>query len=105
RPLHDDESGALKVLHEPLGDDLRHDLVGVVHALAALVAQREGERRGKVARVGGGELVAVGHRRTIAERRERSKNMRGATMFVAMLLATPVWADSPDISARQCETS
>ena len=36
RPLHDDEAGALKVLHKPPGDDLRHDLVGVVDALPAL---------------------------------------------------------------------
>src|SRR5271166_4147049 len=27
--------------------------------------------------------------------------MRGATVFVATLLATSVWADSPDISARR----
>ena len=27
--------GSLKVLNKPLGDDLRHDLIGVVDALAA----------------------------------------------------------------------
>ena len=89
RPLHDDEAGALQVLHKALGDDLRHDLVGVVDALAALVSKRIGQRRGQVGRVGGRELVGVGHRRTIAEARERSKNMRGAIVLVAMLLAPP----------------
>jgi len=28
RPLHDDEAGALEVLHKPLRYDLRHDLIG-----------------------------------------------------------------------------
>jgi hypothetical protein len=43
RLLHHDEARALQMLHEPLGDDLGHDLVGVVDALAALEAQGEGE--------------------------------------------------------------
>jgi hypothetical protein len=33
RPLHDHESGALQMLDEALGDNLRHELVGVVDAL------------------------------------------------------------------------
>ena len=89
------------MLHKALGDDLGHDLIRVVDALAALVSERVGERRGKVGRVGGRELVGVGHRQTIVEERERSKNMRTAIVFVAMLLALPVRADSPDISARR----
>ena len=102
RPFHDDEARAFQMLHKALGDDLGNDLVSVVDALAALVSEREGERRGKVGRVGGRELVGVGHRRTIVEERERSKNMRTAIVFVAMLLlALPVRADSPDISARR----
>ena len=44
----------LEVLHKP------PDHVGVVDALAALVARREGERRGEVGRVGGREFVRVG---------------------------------------------
>jgi hypothetical protein len=47
RALHDDEPGALKMLHKAFGDNLGHDLVGVVYALAALVLERVGERRGK----------------------------------------------------------
>ena len=55
RPLHDNKAGALQMLHKPLGDDLRHDLVCIVDALAALVAERMSERCGKVGRVGGSE--------------------------------------------------
>jgi hypothetical protein len=39
RPLHDDEAGPLEVLNQALGDDRRHELVGVADALAALKAQ------------------------------------------------------------------
>ena len=42
-----------------------------------------------------------GNWRTIAEARERSKNRRGAILFVALLLARAAWADSPEISARR----
>jgi hypothetical protein len=72
-----------------------------VDAFAALVAERVGERRGKVGRVCGRELVCVGHRQTIAEKVERSKNVRAAIVLVVMLLASSVWAQSPDISARR----
>ena len=48
------------MLDKALGDDLRHDLVGVVDALATLESEREGERVGDVGRVGGRELVSVG---------------------------------------------
>jgi hypothetical protein len=34
------------MLHQPLGDDLRHDLVGVVGTLAPVKAQCEGKRGG-----------------------------------------------------------
>jgi hypothetical protein len=44
RLLHDDKAGELEVLHKPPCHDLCHDLIGVVDALAALEAQREGER-------------------------------------------------------------
>ena len=61
RLLHDHEAGSLKTLDQPLGDDLRHDLVSVVNALAAGEAQRKGKRGGNVGRVGGREFVGVGH--------------------------------------------
>ena len=69
RFLHDDEPGALEVLHQALGDDRRHHLAGVVRPLAPAVAQREGERIGEVFRTGGRE-VGGGHARTIARARE-----------------------------------
>ena len=105
RPLHDDEAGALQVVDKPLGDDLGHDLGGVMDPLAALVAECEGKRRGKVGRVSGSELVGVGHRWTITERSERSKNVRVAIAFVALLLAGAACAQSPDISARRLLSS
>jgi hypothetical protein len=46
--------------------------VGVANALTTLVAECEGERRGKVGQVCVRELVGVGHRRTIVEERERT---------------------------------
>ncbi len=54
RPLYDDGTGALQTLHKPLGHDLRHDLVGVVDAVAALEAQGEGERVGDIFSACGG---------------------------------------------------
>src|ERR1700719_2520929 len=42
RLFHDDEAGALKVLHQALGDDRRHHLTSVVRPLASAVAQGEG---------------------------------------------------------------
>ena len=53
------------------------------------------KRRGKVGRVGGRELVSVGHRRTIAGKRERGKNMRGAILLAAVLWAAPAWLSLP----------
>jgi hypothetical protein len=52
RFLHDDEAGALEMLHQALGHDRRHHLASVVHPLAPAVAQREGERVGEVFRAG-----------------------------------------------------
>ena len=43
------------MLDEALGDNLRHDLIGVVDALAALKAEREGQGFCELARVGGRE--------------------------------------------------
>ena len=75
RAFHDDEASTLKMLHKPLRDDLGHDLVGVVDAPAALLAQREGERRGQVGGVGEGELVGVKHWLTIAGQIKQIKNI------------------------------
>ncbi len=57
------------MLHKALGDDLRHNLIGVPDALAALVAERVGERGGKVGRLGGREFVRVGGARKKVARR------------------------------------
>ena len=81
-------------------------LVGDVGALASLIAQCEGERRGEIRRVGGRELVGgFWHRDTIAEARERNKNLRATILIVAMLLTGPASAQSPDISARRLLSS
>ncbi len=93
------------MVDKPLGDDLGHDLGGVMDPLAALVAECEGKRRDKVGRVSGSELVGVGHRWTITERSERSKNVRVTIAFVALLLAGAACAQSPDISARRLLSS
>ncbi len=51
--LQDDKTRALEVLDEPLGDDARHELDGIVDPLAALKTQREGECVGDVGGGGG----------------------------------------------------
>jgi hypothetical protein len=60
RLLHYNEAGALEMLHEAFCNNLRHDLVGVVRALAALEAQGDGERVGEVAWVGDTQAIVVG---------------------------------------------
>jgi hypothetical protein len=47
------------LVNEALRHDLGHDLIGVVNALAPVKAQRESERSGKVARIGGREFFVV----------------------------------------------
>ena len=56
--FHDDEPRPLQMLPKPLGDDLGHDLVDIVDALAPVKSQRERESRGKVRRSGGALLNA-----------------------------------------------
>ena len=47
RFLHDDEAGALQMLHKALGDDRRHHLAGVPSACARCsAARRRAHRRG-----------------------------------------------------------
>ena len=74
RALHDDESGAVQVFHKAFRGYRGHILVSLMDPLAAVVAQSKGQRLGEVARVGGRELVSIGHARTIAASREHSKN-------------------------------
>src|SRR5271166_4779452 len=63
------------MVDHPSRHDLAHDLVGVVRPIAALKAQREGERRGQVVGRSGRESVrGVCHDRAIAAAIERSKN-------------------------------
>ena len=71
RALHHHEAGSLKMLDEPPCNDLRHDLIGVVDALAAGISQRERKRSGEVAGIGGRQLV-VGHCARIADRLEHN---------------------------------
>ena len=60
-----------------LGDDLGHELVGVVDALAALEAQGQGERICEIARVHWRQLVGgTCHGFTIAQMQEHNKNDR-----------------------------
>ena len=66
RPLHHHKARALEVLDKPPCDDLRHDLVGVVDALAAMEAQGEGERGGEIVTRGRRKLIGVGHGLTVA---------------------------------------
>jgi len=54
------------VLDKPLGDDPRHDLIGVARPPAALEAQRECERVGEVfGRRGREAFGGLGHPQTI----------------------------------------
>ena len=64
------------MLDKTLGDDLRHEFVGVVHAPAALKAQRIGQGIGEVGRVSESQLVSL-HSGSIAAPSERNKNPAG----------------------------
>jgi hypothetical protein len=48
------------VSYEPLRDDVSHEAVRVMPALAAFKLKREGERRREVIRIGGRELFVAG---------------------------------------------
>lgn len=64
------------MLDQPFGDDLRHDLIGVVDAPAAGEAQREREGGGEVfGRGGRQEFESIGHCETIREAVEQNKNI------------------------------
>ena len=66
RPLHHDKARSLQVLDQALGDDRRDEFVGVVDAVAAVKAQREGERIGNVFGSGGRQFVrGIAHSFTI----------------------------------------
>jgi hypothetical protein len=52
------------------------EAIGIMDALAAAEQEREGDRFGDVAGVGGSELfVLVGHPQKVAQAQERSKNI------------------------------
>jgi hypothetical protein len=56
------------MLHKALGDDLGHDLIRVVDALAAVIALRERERSRDVFGVAGGKAFGcVGHSISIGD--------------------------------------
>jgi hypothetical protein len=53
RPFHDNESGALQMSHDPIGDDRSHVRIRVMDTLPAAELQSESDRVGNVAGVGG----------------------------------------------------
>ncbi len=73
RLLHDDKAGALEMRDEAPGDDLGHDLVGVVDALAAFESQGESKRIRQVGGIGGGKLVGS-HGARVTPSIEQNKN-------------------------------
>ena len=70
--------------HDAIGGYLRHERIGIVNTLSPAELERERYGVGQVTRIGGSELVIVGHPQTIAVTRERSKNeaprQRNATL-------------------------
>jgi hypothetical protein len=68
--------------HDAVSGYLRHERIGIVNTLSPAELERERYGVGQVARIGGRELVVVGHRRTIAEARERSKNNPGVDLGI-----------------------
>ena len=50
RPLHQDKTAALEMRDQPVGGDARHGVVGMMHAPAAVIAQREGQAVGDFGR-------------------------------------------------------
>jgi hypothetical protein len=69
RFLHDHKPSLLKVAHDTLRGNGGHVFGGVVFSLATLKPEREGNRLGEVARIGGRQIVGrVGHQATIARR-------------------------------------
>jgi hypothetical protein len=63
------------MLDEPLGGDPRHHVVGLVHSLAALVAERERQSVGDLVRRGGAKVRCVGHDWTVAAICEHVENI------------------------------
>jgi hypothetical protein len=69
RLLHDNESASVQMVDKPLGHDPRHELDRVVLPLAAIEAQRDGERVGEVCGLGRREAFGrTGHCVMIADR-------------------------------------
>ena len=103
RSLHYHEARALQVLHKNLCNDLGHYLICVMDPLAAGKAERIGECIGKVGRVGGGQVVDVGHGRSLAARGERSKNdlhLRARRLEPQKSPAPGGWDAGPNLKVR-----
>jgi hypothetical protein len=47
RLLHDNETGAVQVLNDPLRGDRGHVFIGLMHALPVAIAQRKGDCLGE----------------------------------------------------------
>ncbi len=95
RPLHDDEARCSTRRLPTISAMISSE---VVDALAAMVAQREGERRGEIGASAGVNLSRAAIGGTIAGPPERARTIRGAIVSAVMLLAAPASVDSPDIS-------
>ena len=52
--------------HNAVGGYLRHERIGIVNTLSPAELERERNGVGQVTRIGGSELVIVGHTQTIA---------------------------------------
>ena len=71
RPLHDDESRALEVLDQALGDDCWHKFIGVAHALPAVESEAQRVRASPTSSsFAGDNWLGNGQSRRRANRRE-----------------------------------
>jgi len=75
RLVHDHTSRPLQVLDQSLRGDPCHHLDGIVGPLSAVEPEREREGQRDLVPGGGAKLGRIGHRRTIGEGEERSKNI------------------------------
>jgi hypothetical protein len=89
RPFHHHEAGSLKMLHQPIGSDPGHHLIGVVDALPAIKPEREGQAVRDLIRCCGAEAGRLGHGGTIGDALEQSKNPEGAQARRRMLRCMP----------------
>jgi hypothetical protein len=90
RLAHDHVSRTLQMLDQPLGSDLCHQFVRVVHASPAIEAEGEGQGLRKFVAGGRAEIGCVRHRTKLSTVGEHTKNAD--------------W-DGPDLTAVRQETS